>query len=126
MMKLKIQETDGHRGGGGEAWQKHPVLGAGQYRPPTTELKGQVRLFERSRTLYLLGFVTALAFCTKAWQFSLAVLAGDWAPCTQARVINDEWCPGTEEEQVPIPVCSARTCTHPGSGETSGRLHQRS
>lgn len=99
-------------GQGGEAWQKHPVLRAGQYWPPTTELKGQWRWFERYRTLYFPGFVTALAFCTKAWQFSLAVLAGDWAPCTQARMITD--------------VCSAQMCTHLGSGETLGHLHQRS
>ena len=103
-------------GGGGEAWKKHPVFGAGQYRPPTTELKGQGRLFERSRISYLLGFVIASAFCAKAWQFSLAVLASDWAPCTQARVISVEWCPGTEEEQVPVPVCSAQTCMYLGSG----------
>ena len=77
------------KGGGGEAWQKNPVLRAGQYWPPTTELKGQWRLFEHSRTSYLLGFVTSSAFCNKAWQFSLAVLAGDWAPCTQVRVITD-------------------------------------
>lgn len=100
------------KGGGGEAWQKHPVLRAGQYWPPTTELKGQWRLFECSRTSYLLGFVTSSAFCTKAWQFSLAVLAGDWAPCTQVRVITD--------------VCSAQICMHLGSGETLRHLHRRS
>lgn len=88
MMKLNIQDTDGHsRRGRGDLAEALSVRGR-TVPLPTTELKGQGRLFERSRISYLLGFVTASAFCAKAWQVSPAVLAGDWAPCTQARVIT--------------------------------------